>query len=860
MPWHVLSPSECLARLEASDHGLNANQVAERRERWGRNALPQGAPPSWLTLLIRQFQNPMIYLLLVAAGISLWMGERTDALFIAVVLVLNAVVGAVQEGKAAASAEGLQQLVKRVARVERAGLVADIDAEELVPGDVVLLESGSGVPADLRLLSAMDAEVDESLLTGEAMPVAKDVHARVPEDAAIADRQTMVYAGSTFLSGRASGVVVATGKWTELGRINSAVRHAPAAPAPLILYLARLSKQIALGMALLVAALALILLLRGTAPAEILLMAAALAVSAIPEGLPVAVTVGLAVATRRMAARQVLVRNLPAVEGLGACTVIATDKTGTLTINQLSVEAILTPSGERLREESWSPVDTRLTMLAQAAVACNEANWASDDEAVGDSVDVALLHFGRKHGVDAAPERVAQFPYESVNCFASVLVRGEDEFVLIVKGAVETVAAMCDAPTGTLVRAADALAADGYRVLAVAHRRVSSPGEIDLARPLGLTPLGCVGLIDPLRPEAAPAVAACHAAGVRVCMITGDHPATALTIARQLGLAESSDQVLTGAQIAEVERQNALVPAIDRATVFARTDPLQKLRIVEAFRAMGHFVAVTGDGVNDGPALHAANIGIAMGKGGTDVARGAADLILVDDNFASIVARIEEGRVTFGNLRKITIFMLATGLAEIALFTVTIAIGLPAPLTAVQLLWGNIITETPQAVTLAMGRGSGAELDRPPSATDRQLINRSALILMAVPALAMALFATGLFGWELGRGKAIDEARSSVLLALVLFENAFVLAVSRKVGSTWLRSFARNRWLLVGVGGALFLHLVAMAYAPLREILGLTPLDAYSILACVAGAAITLIGTILAQRWIARQGGGQSGG
>ena len=854
-PWFALSGKECLARLGADPEGLTERQVVERRQHWGRNELPRHRRASWPELFVRQFRSPLIYLLLGAAALSLWMGERTDALFIVAVLVLNAVIGAVQEGRAGASADALQQMVKHTARVERDGAVRELDAADLVPGDIILLEPGAGIPADTRLLAASDVQADESLLTGEALPVAKSADAALDVDVPLGDRTTMLHAGTTLLAGRARGVVVATGERTELGRIGVSLRETEPTPPPLIQYLERLSKQISVGMAALVAVLALLLLVRGAAPAEILIVAVALAVSAIPEALPVAVTVGLAVATRRMAERNVIVRSLPAVEGLGACTIIATDKTGTLTVNRLSVGAIITPDGRRLNAGEWKDDLAAVRRLARAGAICNEANRVAGGEAIGDSVDVALLRFAEDMEQIEDHPRIGLFAYEPVNRFSSVGIEDDDEVRVVAKGAVETIVAMCAEPDPSLLGAADGLASDGYRVLALAERSVPDLEMVDLAHPARLHCLGCVGLLDPLRPEAAAAVAACRDAGIEVRLITGDHAATALTIGRQLGLAHSQADVLSGAALSALSGQReAHAEAIGQAKVFARTDPAQKLLIVETLRNSGHIVAVTGDGVNDGPALHAANIGVAMGEGGTDVARGAADLIIVDDNFASIVSGIEEGRITFGNLRKIAIFLLGTGIAEIALFLLAIAAGLPPPLTAVQLLWSNLITETPQAVALAMGRGRGDELRRPPRAADRRLIDGSALLLMAIPAVAMSAFLAALFGWELARGESLETARNSVLVGVILFENMFVLALWNDRRPLWDRPPGGIAWLIGGVGAALGLQVFAMTFPPLEKLLGIRMPDSDSLIACLGGAVVTAVAAEIAKRMLRRRG------
>lgn len=857
--WHAIEADQCRARLGTPPGGLSEAEVEERRRRWGQNDLPRQRSPGWPELVLRQFRSPLIYLLVAAAGLSLWMGERLDAGFIAAVLIANALIGAVQEGRAGASAEALQKLVRQVALVERGGRKTEIDAVQLVPGDIVHLSSGAGVPADLRLVSAAQIQVDESLLTGEAAAVEKGT-ACVPADAALGDRANILHAGTTVLCGRAVGVVTATGRRTELGKINASLSATAPAPPPLILYLERLSRQIATATVAVIALLAIAMLARGAAPDQIFLLAVALAVSAIPEGLPVAVTVALAVATRRMAARNVIVRSLPAVEGLGACTLIATDKTGTLTLNRLSVATALGPDGRTLWPEGSPQAPERLRALARAAAACNEASWPAGAEPTGDSVDVALLRFAREIDDPEEPARLAIFAYEPANRFASVAVQASEAVEVFAKGAVETILAMCDKADAAAAAAAADLACNGYRVLALAGARVGQLETIDLAAPRGLELIGCLALIDPLRPEAKEAVQRCAGAGIDVRMVTGDHPETALTIARQLGLAADGDRALTGSQIAALtDKPDDLALAVRSARVFARTEPAQKLLIVDTLRASGHVVAVTGDGVNDAPALQAADLGVAMGAAGTDVARGAADLILVDDNFASIVAGVEEGRVTFANLRRIAIFLLATGMAEIGMFLAAIVTGLPLPLTAVQLLWCNLVAESAQTVTLALGRGDGEELDRQPRRAGTALIDRSALILMLVPATAMAIFAAVLLAWEIRRGASLDEARSSVLLATVLFQNAFVLSTRSERLPIWRRFFRGDGWLLLGIAGAIALQLAAMTLPPLQAILGTQLPDGESLIACAFGAALTIAAAEGAKRFASRHMRGRAG-
>ncbi|WP_184055813.1 cation-translocating P-type ATPase [Sphingomonas aerophila] len=839
--WHSLTAQNCLERLNSSPAGLSLDGVAARRRQFGRNEMPRPRQPSWATLFVRQFRSPLIYLLLGAAILAHTMGEAADTAFILAVLFLNALIGAIQEGRAGASAEALERIVRQTARAEREGQVIELDAGDLVPGDLVLVESGAAVPADLRLVAGSNVLVNESLLTREAMPVAKLADASVPALAAVADRETMLHAGTTIVSGRAKGVVVAIGMHTQLGAIGTSLRSSNAPLPPLMTYMKRLSRQIGLMTVILVGVLAVTMLVRGTAPDQILLLAVALAVSAIPEGLPVAVTVALAVAGRRMAARHVIVRTLPAVEGLGACTVIATDKTGTLTLNRLSVEIVLTETGEQIAPTSMGASIPTLRRIAWAAAACNEASRSSAGEIIGDSVDVALLRFAEKAGGMERNVRLALMPYEPKNRFASVAVRSESGIDVLAKGAVETILPMCDAVDDRVHRAAERLATDGYRVLALAGTAVADVDAVDLAHPNGLALIGLVGLLDPLRPEAGPAIRACRSAGIRVCMVTGDHPATAMAIARQLGLAHRDGQLLTGAEMERLATNtDALQAAVRGARIFARMDPSQKLTLVEALRADGEVATVTGDGVNDAPALQAADLGVAMGLGGTDVARGAADLILTDDNFASIVAGVEEGRVAFANIRKVTMFVLGTGLAEIGTFVVALLAGLPMPMTAVQLLWANLITESAQTAALALGRGEGDELARKPRASGGHVVDRAALALLLPPAIAMAAFAGGLFCWELSRGNTVIESRGSVLLATVLFQNIFALTLRSEGRPIWRERLTSNPWLLLGVAAALLIQSAAFTITPLAGLLGIVPPDLASIVVCIGGAVLTL--------------------
>lgn len=850
MDWHAKSVEHCLGLTGSSLAGLSEAEAGDRLAHAGPNLLPRSPPAGWPLLLARQFRSPLIYLLIAAAAVSLVMGHPLDAAFIGAVLLVNAVLGAVQEGRAQTSMAALERLIRLDTRVRRAGRSRIVDASGLVVGDIVELEGGMAVPADLRLVSAVNLTVNEALLTGESLPVAKDAVSVSAPDAGLGDRPGIAHAGTLAETGRAVGLVVATGSATDLGRIAASLDQAPATPPPLMLRVERLARQIGIAVVALVSLVAAMLAVTSHPPAQILLLAVALAVSAIPEGLPVAMTVALAAATRRMAARHVIVRALPAVEGLGSCTLIASDKTGTLTLNRLEVAAMLLPDGSIV--DARSSESGSMREIARTALACNDAAPDDTGKLLGDSVDIALYAFaGRFAGAPAGARRAA-LPYEPANRFAAVVTDDAEGLHMHVKGAPETVLAMCDKIPATAAAGIERLARQGYRLIALAAAALPPGASPSCARPGGLTLLGVAALLDPLRPEAKPAVARCREAGIGVRMITGDHPATARTIALELGIDCAPEQVVTGRELRELAEAPALLgERIRQGRVYARIEPAQKLDIVRALAGSGEVVAVTGDGVNDAPALKAADIGVAMGKGGTDVARAAADLILTDDNFASIVAGVEEGRITYGNMRKIVIFLLATGATELLMFIGAILTGLPMPLTAVQLIWANVVTEGVQHIALGFGRGEGDELRQQPRPPSEPLLDRRALAIILPSAAVMTVLGLVLLARELAAGAALPQAQNAVLLMVVLFQNAFVLSLRSERRALHREPLFANPWLLAGVAGALALHGIAMIFPPLRAVLGTAPASAAVWLFCL-GAAAAVLATAELSKAVAR--------
>jgi len=858
---HAKSADTVIEELHGSQHGLSQAEAHARLARYGNNTLPKSAPPGVLRVFINQFANPLIYILIAAAILSVSVQKWSDAVFITIVLLLNAIIGTFQEFSAQRAASSLQGMISMLCHVVRNGETYEINTDTLVPGDIVLLESGDRIPADMRLLSTHDLEVDESLLTGESVTVHKDAQTLLVENTYLGDRKNMVFAGTIVNRGRARGIVVTTAMQTELGMIAADVVGKPPVKAPLLIRMERFTRRIAIAMSIVTLLLAGIGILRGIEFTEMLMLAIALAVAAIPEGLPVALTVALAIGMRRMAARHVIIRRLVAVEALGSCTYIATDKTGTLTVNQLTARRIVLPDGDiwSITGEGMKPeglihtargqlTETELPLLRQictTAVLPNDAfigrrdgGWTQH----GDAVDVALLVMAHKAGINKSecstmfPE-IASIPFESERLFAASLNQADNLQYIHVKGALERILPMCtkmatvhgDVPLDTerLLATAHSLASDGYRVLALAyteHDKTEQP-VFNENRLSGLTLLCLIGMIDPLRRESASAIEACHQAGIHVAMITGDHPATALAIAKELSLATDASQIVTGTQLKQAANDEELDQLTLHARVFARVEPNQKLGIVQSLQRLGHFVAVSGDGANDAPALNAAHIGVAMGKSGTDVARETASMIITDDNFSSIVAGVDEGRVAYANVRKVTFLLISTGAAEIILFTLALLSGEPIPLLAVQLLWLNLVTNGIQDIALAFEPAEGGELRRPPRQPMEPIFNRLMIERVLISAAVIGSVAFIVFEWLLYRGFRLDEARNGTMLLMVLFENIHVFNSRSEYKSAFNHNPLLNPFLLIGTATAQLVHIGAMYTPWISDVLHIQPVS-----------------------------------
>jgi magnesium-transporting ATPase (P-type) len=875
--WHGVKLPELLESLAADENGLTETEAQARLRAYGPNRLPEQPPPALWQIVLRQFCSPLIYILLIAAVVSVFIGDLKDAAFIAAVLVINAMIGSYQEWKAEQSSHALRKLLQIRASVQRGGEVREVPAEEVVPGDVVWLESGNRVPADLRLLTAHGFEIDESLLTGESLPVAKDPAWQGPENAPVGDRANMGFAGSIVTRGRSKGIVVATGAATNVGQLALDVSSSTGGKPPLLERMERFTNVIAVATLLLATLIGVLGATLGRYTAsEMFLFVIALAVSAIPEGLPVAMTVALAIATTRMARRGVIVRRLTAVEGLGSCTMIATDKTGTLTVNELTVREIRLPDGETftITGEGFVP-DGRvlkdgksiepgcqpdLDPLARAGVLCNESDLHQRDghwEWRGDAVDIALLSFGHKLGwqheatLDAHPQ-INEIPFESEHQFAATFNEVDGEPRVFVKGAPERVLAMCDGiqDRTTVESIALEMAESGLRVLALAEG--DGHGGADPAHappePSRLAFLGFVGMIDPLRPGVREAVGTCHDSGVEVAMVTGDHRVTALAIARDLDLAHEEHQVVTGPELTDKSPEE-LARIVERVRVFARVAPRQKLEIVDAARQAGHFVAVTGDGVNDAPALRTANIGVAMGKAGTDVAREAAELVISDDNFATIVAGIEEGRIAYDNIRKVIYLLISTGAAELVLMGLAVVTGSPLPLLPVQILWLNLVTNGIQDVALAFEPGEGDVLKRKPRPPRERIFNRLMIERTIVAAAVAGIIGFAAFHWMMNHGWEEAAARNVLLLMMVLFENFHIGNCRSETKSAFRLSPFRSPILLTGVITAFLIHVAVMHVPFMQGVLGTAPVSPTAWLV-VAALAVVVVPAIEVHKWL----------
>ena len=853
--WHASPPSDVLLALGSAPDGLDQAEVRRRLELHGPNRLAEAVPPSPLMRLARQFNNLLLIVLMVAAAVTIAIGHWIDGGVIAVVVLLNAVIGFVQEGKAERALQAIRHLLSPHAVVLRAGRQHDIDAADLVPGDIVLLASGDSIPADVRLLQARNLQVDESALTGESVPVDKAIDA-VPAGAPIGDRLCMGHAGTLVTQGQARAVVVATGAATELGRIGRMLAAVEHGTTPLLAKMAVFGQRLTL--VILGAAVLLFLfgtLVRGMPAVETFMAAVSLAVAAIPEGLPAILTITLAIGVQRMARRHAVIRRLPAVETLGSVTVICSDKTGTLTRNEMTVQSVICggqalevqgagyspqgavmSDGQALDAAALAAAAPVVRRLAEVAALCNDASLHQDGTGwhlAGDPTEGALLTLAMKTGLNPGALRIERprldvIPFESEHRYMATLHARGAATVLLLKGAPERVLAMCTHQAGPDVQAQplaanawrdaiDAQARAGRRVLALAERELPAGRQglqhSDVEQ--GLTLLGIVGIIDPPRAEAADAVARCQAAGIRVVMITGDHGVTASAIAAQLGMGEDH-RAISGPEIEAMDNA-ALREAVHDARVFARASPEHKLRLVRALKANGEIVAMTGDGVNDAPALKQADVGVAMGMKGTEAAKQAGAVVLADDNFASIAHAVEEGRTVYDNLKKTVTFLLPINGGESLTLLLAVLLGVALPILPAQVLWVNMVSSVALAMVLAFEPTEAHVMRRPPRPAGEPLLSR---FLVWRIVFVSTLFLAGIFAmfeWALWHGASVEAARTVAVNTLVCMEVFYLFSVRylKSPSFTWQGVRGTPR-VLAAVSGVLVLQLL-FTDAPLMQ-------------------------------------------
>ncbi len=873
--WHHLPAEEAVSLLETNPRtGLDLFETKRRQEHFGPNALTPRKGKSPLVRFLLQFRNPLVLILVAASAVAAVLKDPLDAAIIFGVVLINAVIGYVQESQAEEAIAALSKTMTAEAAVIRSGKTQRLPAEQLIPGDLVLLAAGSRVPADMRLVASRDLQIAESALTGESVPAEKDARNALPDDTPLAERKNMAYASTLVTYGTGTGVVTATGDRTEVGRISQLISEAVKLETPLTRKIARFSKLLLVVILFLAAATFGVGLVRGQNLVETLFAAIALAVGAIPEGLPAAVTVTLAIGVGRMARRRAIIRKLPAVETLGSTTIICSDKTGTLTQNQMTVTELRTMGGtypvrgtgyapEGEIEGDWKS-DLALMEMLKAGLWCNDSQLTESEgrwSVRGDPTEGALITVAFKAGLDSAPAaRLDAIPFDSRHQYMATL---HEDGVVYVKGAAEVLIGKCGAgiePSGSRMACPadrfrgemEDMAARGLRVLGLARLDLPGKGQISHGDITDLTLLGLQGMMDPPRSEVVQAVRACQGAGIAVKMITGDHALTAAAVGKQIGLCSGDcGSVLSGAELAGLTDGEIMAKA-EEINVFARVAPEQKLRLVEALQARGHVVAMTGDGVNDAPALKQADIGVAMGITGTDVAKEAADMVLTDDNFASIEAAVEEGRGIFDNLTKFIAWTLPTNLGEALVLLAAIVAGATLPVLPIQLLWINMVTAALLGTTLAFEPKEGDIMQRRPRKPDAPILDTTMVIRIFIVGLMILAGAFGLFEYEILRGASIEEARAVAVNVIVFVEIFYLFNARSLTRSPFQLGFFSNPW---AIAGAVLMALVQLffTYVPfMNRLFGSAPLS-LTLWLDVLGVSIAAFLVIEFEKWIRRK-------
>ena len=839
--WYQKEVKDIYQELSTGEEGLTSQEAKKRLAQYGRNELPKKKTDGFWKLFFKGILDPIVLLLLVTVIFSLIIAEYVDAIAIGFIILVDLLLGAFQEWKAEKNAEGLANLIRVRCKVLRDGEEVEIDSSELVVGDIVLLESGNKISADLRLIDCHNLQIDESVLTGESLPIVKS-DLPLEGEVSLADRKNMAFAGTSVTTGRGKSVVVATAMATEIGAIASRVNNTKEAKSPLTIRMDKFSKQISLLIIVIAIIITILLFYKGVSGTEIFLSVIALSVSAMPEGLPLALTMALTIASNRMSKKNVIVKKLNAVESLGSCTVIASDKTGTLTVNEQTAKKILLPNGNSYTITGTGyngkgevlPVDEAkiedVVFLAQLGKINNEAKLekvaGEKWESFGDSIDIAFLALAEKIGASSDQfEILAEIPYESENKYSAVFYRLNGEVRCTVKGSFEKVSdfssmmidgqAKKELDRTLLAKQNENLASEGYRVIALADGVCSSFQEKEMYDHTDipkLTFMGMVAFIDPIREEVKDSILECESAGIKVLMVTGDHPLTAFAIAKELHLVTSYDEVATGQEVAEMfsKGQEEFDHFVQGKRVFSRVTPIDKNEIIHSLKRQGEFVAVTGDGVNDAPAIRGANIGIAMGSG-TDVAKETASMIIIDDNFKSIVAGVKEGRCAYSNIRKVSYMLLSCGLAEVLFFVLSILLDLPMPLVAIQLLWLNIVTDGLQDFALSFERAEDGIMKEKPRSTKETIFNKELLTEVGIAGASIGLIVFSVWYYLIKVvGMETTLARGYIMALMVFMQNVHVFNCRSERQSTFKISLKSNKFIPIVIFCSILLQIVVM--------------------------------------------------
>lgn len=827
--WHSTEKEEVLEILKSSELGLDEKEVKLRQEKYGKNELPKGETPSLLKIFIEQLLDPIVLLLVVAMIFSILIKENIDAIAIAFIILVDIILGTFQEWKANKNVEALTKLIEIRTKIIRSGKEIEVYSSNLVPGDIVLLSSGDKISADLRLIEANNLTIDESVLTGESTSVTK-TSSTINKDVILAERKNMAYAGTSVLSGRGIGIVTATGLNTELGEIAKKVNTTKDTKSPLTIRMEKFSKQITFLVIAMAILITIVLYSKGTSGSEIFLSVIALSVSAMPEGLSLALTMALTIGSNRMSKNNVIVKKLNSVESLGSCTVIATDKTGTLTVNEQTAKKIVLPDNSTFDIEGTGYNDKGNVIplenanieaakyISKLGVLNNEASLKKekdDYEYFGDSIDIAFLALGQKMQINIDDIEITnRINYESENKYSAVFYKENGNNYCTVKGSLEKVLEFCTTMKGNnknekldiekIKKQHEDLASSGYRVIALAAGKTKSE------KPEHLTFEGLVAFIDPVREEVTKSINDCKKAGIKVIMITGDHPLTAYSIAKDLGLVENYDEVTSGKELDEYFKKGKkeFDKFVKSKKIFTRVTPLNKLEIVESYKRQGEFVAVTGDGVNDAPAIKSANIGIAMGSG-TDVAKETSSMIILDDNFNSIVLGIKEGRNAYSNIRKVSYMLLSCGIAEVLFFLLAIILDMPMPLVAIQLLWLNIVTDGLQDLALSFEKSEETIMNESPRNPNETLFNKELFSEVLISGLSIGIIVFIIWIYLINKlDMPVNIARGYIVTLMVFIQNMHVLNCRSEKSSILKVPIKSNPLIIFSIVSAIFLQVL----------------------------------------------------